>query len=202
LKKVANYFLLLMIFVPLFLWTRSLFVSDTINLDLTNASGNIYANLRVLSRGGTLRITISKYYPPLSSKSYKFPVWVAEASDSPLSFMDSYPNKFQFGVEQGIRFSDERNVVRDGIGHLRRVQDIDPILFGVHFDAIIVGSQQYFAVKDYWFTPCLLLLLGLIGFRLWVKKKKHEVGYCSSCGYDLRCTPDRCPECGRIPRGD
>jgi hypothetical protein len=46
------------------------------------------------------------------------------------------------------------------------------------------------------------LPLGWIGSR-WRsrtrRRRLHRKGVCLQCGYDLRATPERCPECGALP---
>lgn len=40
----------------------------------------------------------------------------------------------------------------------------------------------------------------IIGFRGFRREQRLANGQCPNCGYDLRATPDRCPECGAIPK--
>ena len=78
-------------------------------------------------------------------------------------------------------------------------------LAGSTLTALTVDSAL---ARGSWFALVMLMIgIFLAGFavlgsiRLETKRERVASGLCLACGYDLRASPERCPECGTAAQG-
>jgi hypothetical protein len=88
-----------------------------------------------------------------------------------------------------------------------------PYDFAAHFAGLRVGTRYqttgpyvlrgWGVIVPLW-LPALLLATPTV-VTLWSRRRRKaeaRAGLGPACGYDLRATPDRCPECGAVPAGN
>ena len=81
--------------------------------------------------------------------------------------------------------------------------DADDVIFakmGFRYLRITsAGMRRWNLVLPLWFIAAIAALLPSLWWnRRRMSRKSIRLGLCLSCGYDLRATPDRCPECGTV----
>jgi hypothetical protein len=84
----------------------------------------------------------------------------------------------------------------NGFGFVQYVMDVGALTGGRY-----TGSMHSIAIPHWVIVGGALIApigwaVGSLRRHRW---RRH--GLCPRCGYDLRATPERCPECGRAPAG-
>lgn len=159
-------------------WVRSRMAWDRLNRDELTDSGTTWrrAWTRVDSSAGRIDLSLSRE---------------TRSNRSQLAYLQASSPEFYWSVRKGSNSMPTDSKVSRFLG-----------LFG----QMERGPERLFVrlIVPYWMLAVSFAVLPFVTVirskrRRW-KQKRLAGGLCEACGYDLRATPQRCPECGTVSR--
>jgi hypothetical protein len=158
------------------LWVRGYFVQDWWEYAITNSAGRRYTGYSFVSNRGTFYVSINDYRFKAAGDAEKY---------ARHYFGDGFTHQ---------RFPPRTNHSPNDtfwrrLGFMVELEYDRPDVEGIY-------SWPRAFIPN-WFVMLISAILPawwLIQARRWRKRK----GMCPQCGYDMRATPQRCPECGMV----
>lgn len=147
--------------------------------DFTPPRQNSIEDFSISSSFGKLYLDIEYLRPILVLSLDEFDVETRQASIVPYISRPSLSRGFGF---PGFRWNDQ----------------LAPLDYFHKPNIYDFTSQRQIIISD-WFLILLTSILPIIWLRQYRRRQRFGPGQCSVCGYDLRATPNKCPECGMIP---
>lgn len=94
---------------------------------------------------------------------------------------DSYPTPDRLGLRGEVEQRDTRRFGPVAFRHIR-------------YDA---RRPRWSVYVPHWLAVVLAAALPAAHVTItWRRRRRQRPGHCAECGYDMRATPRRCPECG------
>jgi hypothetical protein len=169
---------LLMLAITVVIWIRSEFAYDEFfKLNIDRETGN-YVGPAVVWDDGRLEVLVRTGH--FTKPSFGKP----PLRDRPWTHI---PNNSYLNYPHGSQYN--------GMSNVKWMWFYHPL----GRDAVIQGTSEYWFITRIWIIAALAAIAP--GIWAWQTKREHGrvvQGFCQQCGYDLRATPDRCPECGNI----
>lgn len=139
----------------------------------------IYSHLLVIDLSPRVNITFAS-----GNGGFYAHLWISRDAGRMRSFHVVYPSRPE--EYAGVRKPTEAVLNRFGF-----VAD--------HWSNQDMKHAIWIAVPG-WFVVAVILVLPLVSFSRRLRgRRRQQRRQCINCGYDLRATPDRCPECGAVP---